>query len=133
LIPYVRARRAFASARLGDVAAARADLADAASDTTSMSRLASLLARGLAQLYEGDADAAVEELDRAVAMANASPKFVNARMEALIELAGACFAAGRAERAVAAATEAADLARAKGSVAVLRRAEREAARFGSRG
>jgi hypothetical protein len=129
LLGYVRARRALALARLGRPTDAYRDLELADLDDSSRAKIVCEFARGRLLLDNGDLEGALQASDRAEALTRRSKKFVNLRIEALIEIAAVTFGAGQLTRAVDSATAAEDLAAQKGNLALQRRARDDLVRF----
>jgi tetratricopeptide (TPR) repeat protein len=129
LLGYIRARRALALARLGRTGEAKRDLELADEDDAGRTKMVCEFARARLLLDSGDAEGALAASDRADAVTRERQKFVNLRVEALIEIATVTFGVGQLDRAIEAATAAEDLARQKGNLALQRRAREELARF----
>jgi class 3 adenylate cyclase/tetratricopeptide (TPR) repeat protein len=128
-IPYSFGRKAFSEARQGAIDRARRDLTDAERDVSYRNAVLCALVRCHAVLHDGDAAGAIREIDEAERLSRETGKFVNVRMEALVEIAALSFRVGQRQRAIDTVGEAIELARAKGNVAILRRAERELAEY----
>ena len=127
-LPYQFARRALAEARRGAVERAREDLVLAANDQTFRTVIVRGLVRGHLLLLDGDESGVGRVVDEIERLSGDSTKYLNMRTEVLVEIAFLSAGAGDPDRAVRALGEAIELARAKGNVAMLRRAERLRAR-----
>jgi tetratricopeptide (TPR) repeat protein len=102
---------------------------DAEKDATFTTAVLCALARGHVLLHDGDEAGAIRAVDEAERLTRESRKFVNVRTEALVEIATLCSGVGQHQRAIETLDEAIELARAKGNVDILRRAERELAGY----
>jgi len=126
-IPYSFARRALAEARRGAIDQARRDLVEADKDAAFRTAVLRGVVRGYVLLHEGDMEAAGREIDEVEKKSREAGSFVNIRTEALVEMASLCFRVGQQQRASDALAEVLELARSKGNLAILRRADRELA------
>jgi hypothetical protein len=131
LLGYVRARRALALTRLGRPADALPELELAELDSTRRTRTICEFARARLLLERGDGRGAIEASGRVDALTREHEKFVNLRVEALIEIATVRFGVGDVSLAIDAATSAEEMAGRKGNLALQRRAREDLARFGS--